>query len=233
MNIRLGIYEIFSRIIPGGVYIVAIVQFLSVLGFVSFDMQATENLSLVASIGFIVIAYILGGAFDNLALVLFRLFNKAGFSERTLAEFNKKHEEAWQIDFQDRDWPVLLAFIRTKNFELAGELDRHNALPIMLRNVSLGLLFMIVNSVIQFFVSQNPVNVLISIIMLVVSMLILREAVKFRKLFYDGIYETVLAYRVDLETVIKSVHSGEKRIRAEKGKSTALPDHKKKVITKP
>jgi len=91
MNIRLGIYEIFSRIVPGGLYIAAIVQLLVILGFVDFDLQAIDNLSLIASIGFIVIAYIMGGAFDNLALLLFRLFNKPGFSVRTLAEFKKRH----------------------------------------------------------------------------------------------------------------------------------------------
>lgn len=32
MNVRLGIYEIFSRIVPGGVYLAAIVQFLAVVG---------------------------------------------------------------------------------------------------------------------------------------------------------------------------------------------------------
>lgn len=216
MNIRLGIYEIFSRIVPGGLYIAAIVQFLVILGLVSFDLETINNLSLIASIGFIVISYILGGAFDNLATVLFRLFNQPGFSGRTLAEFKKKHEENWQIDFKDRDWPVLLAFIRTKSFELASELDRHNALSIMLRNVSLGLLFLATNSLIQFFVSRNPVNILISVSMLVVSVLIIREAVKFRKLFYDGIYETILAYRINLENAIRPVRSNTKRSKVEK-----------------
>jgi len=179
-------------------------------------METINDPSFIASIGFIVVAYVLGGAFDNLALVLFRLFNKPGFSGRTLAEFKKRHGENWQIDFKDRDWPVLLAFIRTKSFELANELDRHNALSIMLRNVSLGLLFLAANSLIQFFVSRDPVNILISIIMLLVSMLIIREAVKFRKLFYDGIYETVLAYRINLENAIKPVRSAAKRSKVEK-----------------
>jgi len=109
-----------------------------------------------------------------------------------------------------------LAFIRTKNLELAGELDRHNALSIMLRNVSLGLLFLAVNSFIQFFISQNPVNIFACIGLLVLSALIMREAIKFRALFYDGIYETILAYRIDLESAIKPVHSTVKRRKVEK-----------------
>jgi len=216
MNIRLGIYEVFSRIVPGGLYIAAIVQFLVILGFVNLDLQTIDNLSLIVSLGFVVIAYILGGAFDNLALLLFRLFNKPGFSGRTLAEFKRKYEETWRIDFQDKDWPVLLAFIRTKNLELASELDRHNALAIMLRNASLGLLFLAANSLTQFFISQSPVNIFACIGLLVLSALVMRETIKFRRLFYDGIYETILAYRIDLENAIKPVGSTIKRSEGKK-----------------
>jgi hypothetical protein len=35
-------------------------------------------------------------------------------------------------------------------------------------------------------------------------------------LYYDGIYQTILAYRIDLETAIKPVRSHEKRSKAEK-----------------
>ncbi|HEX9389290.1 MAG TPA: hypothetical protein VF918_23395 [Anaerolineales bacterium] len=89
MNVRLGIYEIFSRIVPGGVYLVAIWQLLTILGIVTIDFQTINSLSIIASIGLIVVAYILGGALDNLALILFRLFEKPGFSARSFVEFKK------------------------------------------------------------------------------------------------------------------------------------------------
>lgn len=216
MNLRLGIYEVFSRIVPGGLYIVVIVQILSTLGIMKFDLQAINNLSLAASIGLVIVAYILGGAFDNLATVFFHLLKKQNISGRTLARFKKNYQDRWQIDFEDGDWSLLLAFIRTKNLELAGELDRHNALSIMLRNVSMGLLFLAANSSIQFFISRNSADIFVSLILLSLSMLILREAMKFREWFYDGIYETVLAYRIDLETAIKPMRPTGRRNKAEK-----------------
>jgi hypothetical protein len=225
MNLRLGIYEFFSRIVPGGLYIVAVAHFLSVLGIVNLDLQAINDISLVASIGLIVVAYILGGAFDIFSLALFRLFNKKGFSGRTLAQFKKKYEDCWQIDLKDHDHIVLLAFIRTKNLELAGELDRHNALSIMLRNVSLGLLFMAANGLIQIFMSGNSINIFIFLSMLVLSMLIIRESIKFRGYFLNGIFETTLAYRIDLETAIKPVvHSGVRRTKLKRIDKHTLPE---------
>lgn len=216
MNIRLGIYEVFARIVPGGLYLVAILQFLLTFRIVEFDWQSINELSLAASLGLIVAAYILGGAFDTLAIALFHLFKKRNISGRILDRFRKDYQDRWQIDFKDYDWPLLLAFIRTKNLELAGELDRHNALSIMLRNVSLGLLFLATNSVIQFFLFRNAANIYISLFLLLLSMLILREAMKFRGWFYEGIYQTVLAYRLDLETAIQPVRPVGRRSKAEK-----------------
>ena len=120
MDIRLGIYEVFSRIIPGGIYVVAIYQLMIILGVATFDLQVINSLSFVVSIGLIVLAYILGGAFDNLALAFFRLFKHSGF-RRTFSSFKERHQDHWRIEFNDEDWPILLAFIRTKNLELPDE----------------------------------------------------------------------------------------------------------------
>ena len=205
MNIRLGIYEIFSRIIPGGFYVAAIGQLLAILGLVKIDWQTINELSLGISIGLIVIAYILGGALDNFALMLYRLFKKPGYSARTFAEFKRRHKDHWIIDFEDGDWSILLAFIRTKNLELSSEIDRHNALSIMLRNVGLGILIMVANNLIQFIISWNPIFIFISIVLSILAILVIREAVKFRGWFYSSIYETILAYRIDLENTVKPV----------------------------
>src|SRR5215216_991730 len=134
MNIRLGIYELFSRIVPGGVYIIAICQLLDILGVITIDLQTINNLSLPLFIGLIVVAYILGGALDNIAIILFRLFKKRGISARSFAEFKQRHQDRWIIDFKDDDWTILLAYIRTRNMELASEIERHNAFSIMSRN---------------------------------------------------------------------------------------------------
>jgi hypothetical protein len=206
MNIKLGIYEIFSRIIPGGLYIVAVAQFLIIVGVINLDLQSLNNLPAAITVGLIVVSYILGGAFDNLAISLFSLVRKTDISAGSLDAFKKKHQDRWHIDFEDQDWSILLAFIRTKSLDLASEIDRHNAISVMLRNFGVGLLVIAANFLIAFFISQNPVNLYICITMVGVSILIVREALKFRRWFFNGIYETVLAYRIDLEKSIRPVN---------------------------
>jgi hypothetical protein len=216
MNVRLGIYEIFSRIVPGGFYLAAIYQFLVVLGLVSFDWQSINNISLIPSIGLVIIAYILGEALDRFSVVWFRIFKKRGLSGRVLAEFRQSHKDRWNLDITDDEWPVMLAYIRTKNLELAGEIERHNALSIMLRNVSFGLLLMTVSSVILLFQVRNLNNLLLAIVLLLLSILIGREAVKFRRWFYESIFQTTLAYRIDLENRIKPIQTAPKRTKEKK-----------------
>ena len=211
MNIRLGIYEIFSRIVPGGVYMVAIWQLLTILGVTTIDVQTINSLSLPASIGLVVAAYIVGGAFDNLSTVLLRLFKKPGLNARSFLEFKKRHQDRWTIDFKDGDWSILLAYIRTRNMELASEIERPNAISIMSRNIGTGLVLIAGNSLIQFFLSQDSIHLFICIIMLILSALTLRQSIRFRRWFYDGIYETVLAYRIDLEKSIQPVITSPKK----------------------
>jgi hypothetical protein len=205
MNIRLGIYEIFSRIVPGGLYIAAIAQFASILGLVTLNLSIINNLSIITSTALIVIAYILGGAFDIFSLAWFQVFRKPGLSSRLFAEFKKSHDDEWMINFQDKDWRSILAYIRTRDIELAGEIDRQNAVSIMLRNVSVGLLLFAVNSLIQFVLTRNSISIYVCVAMLALSLLIIRESVKFREWFYRDIFETILAYRINLEEAITPV----------------------------
>lgn len=203
MNIRLGVYEIFSRIVPGGFYLAAILQLLVVMGVLQLDWQSVDNVSLLMSLGLVVVCYILGEAFDMFALAWFRLFKRSGYSARTFALFKQRHQDRWEINFKENDWPILLAFIRTKNLELAGEIERHNALSIMLRNASLALLLMAINSFIQFLLVRSEIYIGVALIFLVISLLIIYESIKFRGWFYGSIFETMLAYRIDIEDSIK------------------------------
>ena len=212
MNIRLGIYEIFSRIIPGGVYLAAVGQSLYVLGLLKFDWLALNEISFIASVALVVVAYIIGGAFDRAALVWFRVFKKPGLSARTFADFKKKHQARWKFELGDDDWSILLAFIRTRNLELAGELDRHNAISLMLRNVSLGLLLMAVNTLVQGLLTGQSAGLVASLFLFVISILTVLESVKFRSWFYNGIFETVLAYRIDLEGIVRPARAVSERV---------------------
>jgi len=216
MNIRLGIYEIFSRIVPGAVYMAAIAQLLSILGLMIFDWQALNNVSLIASLGLALAAYVVGAALNPFSFLWLYTVKRKGVSHESLTVFKEKYGDDWEFDFEDKHWPVLLAFIRTKDLELASDIERQNAISIMMRNVSLGLAWMMVNFVFAYLLFHNPLDLLAALFLLVVSVLSLRESTKFRRWFYDAVFETTLAYRLDLEKIIKPVHHAKPKKNAEK-----------------
>lgn len=211
MNIRLGIYEIFSRIVPGGLYIFVIGQLFVILGVVVPDWQVLRELSLVWSLGIIAVAYVFGEMFDRFALAWFRVFCKKGYHSIALANFKQWYVDKWVIDFKDTEWHILLAYIRTKNIALTDEIERHNAISIMLRNVSLGLLFLAINFFVGYFLFRETYYVIAGVISVVFAIFIVLDAVKFHQWFFNSIYDTILAYRLDLEERIKPVKKNRRK----------------------
>ena len=207
MSIRLGAYEIFSRIVPGGLYIAAACHLLVILGLLKIDLAFINDLSLVISIGLLLGAYTIGGAFDRPALAWFRIFVKRGIHLRIFTKFAQSLRARWQVEFTGDDWPILLALIRTRDLELAAEIDRHNAVSIMLRSVSLGLMLLGANSLIQALLTRQWAYLLVMLGMVGISLLVIKEALKFREMFYETIYQTILAYRIDLEAIVRPIKS--------------------------
>jgi len=210
MNIQLGIYEIFSTIIPGSVYLMAIGQLLMVTNIIRFDWKTVNSLSLASAMIFLIAAYLLGIAFSRIALGWYKLFRGKNQSIESLQAFKLRHQDRWIINFVDEDWHVLLAYIRSKNLDLARENERHQAASIMLRNASFGFLLMMCINLWQYFIVWNMLFAFISLGFLFLSLLMIRESMKFRRWYYDSILSTILAYRIDLEKSIKPVEPSAK-----------------------
>jgi hypothetical protein len=206
MNLRLGIYDIFSRIVPGGVYLFAALEFARVLGWLRFDWGSLIDLGLLPSLGLIITAYVVGTAMDRVGSAWYLLFNR-GMGDRILDEFKEEHKKLWQLDIDDEDWPVLRAFIYVHNREVGEEIDRHNALCIMLRNISLGLLFLAASQIAQFVLTMNWLLLVLVTIMFLLSYQLAVQARMMREWFYRSIYETIIAYRLKIEEIVKPAES--------------------------
>ncbi|GAB4577666.1 MAG: hypothetical protein Fur0022_03970 [Anaerolineales bacterium] len=217
MNIRLGIYEIFARIVPGGFYLVALVQTGIVLGLITLDLNAINQIGLLPSLGLAFVAYLLGTVFDILSPNWHRLFKPKNFSAYELQDFKSKYPD-WTIEFEDKDWPVLLAYIRRQNLELGSEIDKYNAQAIMLRNVSLGLMWIAGNEVIYAIIQQNAWHLLIAFLLILVSLMVIRRATTFRQWYYSTIFQIIFSYRINLED---SIHKNPPK---KEKKETKTPD---------
>jgi hypothetical protein len=211
MNIRLGIYDIFSTIIPGGLYLVVIAEFTRLAGWMRFDWLSLQDAGILPSLGLVSVAYIIGAATDRIGSQWHRIFKKRGASNRVLDRFKELHSDHWIIDFDDKDWAILRTYIYIHNPNVADDADRFNALSIMLRNISLGFFLLALIEIIQLVTARNWAIVALITLLLFLSYQTAIRARTLRYWYYSSVLEAILAYRINLEERIKPVKASPKK----------------------
>ena len=203
MSLKLGAYELFGRIIPGAFYLAVFAQAGALAGLYKLDINAISQLSLAAILVLGFIAYILGTAFNLLSTLWIRLFRPKDPIETALDKFRKRNPD-WNIHFKASDWYVLRAYIRRQNLALAEDvIERPNAFSLMLRNISLAMIFLAVVQIAAFITTGQVVYIALTISFILFSLLLGREARYFSVLFYSTIFETIMSFKIDLEDMLE------------------------------
>jgi len=206
MSSRLGIYDIFSRIVPGGFYLGAFVEFGRVLNLINFNWATLKDLGVVPSLGLALIAFVIGTVMDRMGFAWQRLFR---LNKSVLDEFKNEHKD-WQIQFQDKDWAILRAYVYIHNLNVGDEIDRHNALSIMLRNISLGLALLAVCQAIQLIKTDDWIFGILVALLMFFSYQTGIQARYMRDWFYRSIFETIIAYQLKLDDRVKPLETRKK-----------------------
>src|SRR5688572_5709512 len=115
MNFRLGVYDLFSRIVPGSVYLIAFGEFARALGWIKIDLGLFKDVGILPSLVLLLIAYLVGSAMERVGAAWRHIFRKRGVSARALESFKQKHADQWVIDFEDKDWSKLRAYVYIHN----------------------------------------------------------------------------------------------------------------------
>jgi hypothetical protein len=215
MNIGLGIYEIFARIIPGIVYLVALVQLGFILELISFDLQIFYDLKIVPVTGLVLLAYVLETTFYPIAILWNRLFRRKYAPDEAFAEFQKRNP-SWIYKFEGKDWRTLFAYIRKESPVLASEIDKQFAFYLMLGSMSIGIILLAINQMILFVQGGTYQNIIYSVFLIIASLIIAREGRFFQSRFYSWIFETILSYQLNIENFI----TPDKNTASSKPKST-------------
>ena len=205
MNIQLGIYDIFSRIFPGAFYMFAFIEFARVLNLIKLDWMTLKDIGLVPLLDLALIAYIVGVGMDRAGSAWHRLFKKDRASQEIIREFKEEYKSQWNLAFEDVDWPILRAYLYIHNPDVANEIDRHNALCLMLQNLSLGLVLIAVSEGIQFATTMDWAFLILVSVLIFLSYQMANQAGTWKEWFYRSIFEAIIAYRVNLEENIKPV----------------------------
>jgi hypothetical protein len=193
MSIRLGLYDFFAYTLPGGLYLLVLTYAAVILGIANADFKILANLSAVQIAVVIAAAYFISYVFDPVARAWHRLFKGHGYVKRVHDEYKAHHPEI-ELKARPGDWPVMLAFIRRENLEVAADIERHNVSRLMMRNVSLGLGML---AALQIIVCLRTGFALLDVALLVLfvtgSIVSGRQATSFQSWFYQSIYQAITA----------------------------------------
>lgn len=202
MNIGLGFYEIFARIVPGAFYLIAFLQLAQLFKIISFDIAVFNNMGIVPSLGLTVITYILGSVFYPISIIWNRFFKPKNAPNLAFSDFQERNP-GWNFEFKGYDWKTLFAYIRRESPNLAGEIDKQYAFYIMLGSISFALILLAINQIITFIIEGTVLSILFAVLLIVASVLTTREGRFFQTRFYQWIFETILAYQLKPDDLVK------------------------------
>lgn len=204
MSIRIGLYDLFAFTIPGVLYIVVALFGLSIFGFITLDLNQIANLSIAWVLGLLGVGYVIGLLLDPMAHKWVRLFipKNRDAKKTALASFRRKHP--WvAIEFDPADWPILLNAVKIKSFDIAMEVEQHNVLYIMLRNISFALLLTALNFLLIFlFIYTHFGNLVLAGVSLGLALIAAQRCKLRRHWFYVRIYEAYVACYLPSEEIV-------------------------------
>lgn len=202
MGISLSLYDFFAHLVPGGVFLSALLYAFQEAWLRSPAFTALTTAQLLC---FGLAAYVLGYAIDPLAYGWYRLFQPRRDSNdgaQAAAQSLTKEYPTIEVAPQTMSWFVVLAYIRRRNLSMAQEIERLNVTHIMLRGVSLGLLFFALAFCLKVVTAPKPwISVVLSLLSMAASYSLMQNAIKFRRWFYKSIYQSVLALNLKPEQI--------------------------------
>jgi len=210
MSITLGIYDFFSYIIPGFLYMYAFNEFLGALQWKHIDISSMissgQTPSLIFLIPLIITAFIVGHIFDPVAHRFYDLINRfrhsESMSEKSLVSIKGRYPEL-NVQFRPMDWSTLFVLIRLRNLEVSKFIDKFNADAIMLRNIAFSFLLLSIDYLLGSLFNRLWYFLLVALLLIVLSVLARSRSNDFRLRFFKHIYRASLEYGLNLKEVIE------------------------------
>lgn len=167
------------------------------------DEQTLKSLSLAHVVLLAIPAYILGAVFTPTARIWHRLFSRnPDIAGAVLKRFRATHPSV-TVNFEAQEAFLLLAFIQRRNKEVATNIERLNAIHIMLRNISFAFLLLTVAQLVEFLrIGWSVWGVFPPLVLFLLSLFAGKAGVRFAELFFLAIYEAITADRLQVEELV-------------------------------
>jgi hypothetical protein len=193
MSVSLGLYDVFSNIVPGFIYLFAINELLRAFGRSQADLLQASTSGQILFI--ILAAFVLGHLCTTFTYEgWYKLFVKRHDDKVALEKTISRFPEL-KLDFKPTDTELLLSVIQFRDKDVAQRIEGHRANAIMMRNISFGLLLIGLVELTGFFMNNYAPGYLgIAILSFIFSRIALRGAARFYDWFYRDIFRISALY---------------------------------------
>jgi hypothetical protein len=200
MTISLGLYDIFSYIVPGFLYLYVMIEFMGVLGWRTVDLNQIDTIGslLLSTVVSFILGHIVGSITYN---YWYKLFFKTHPPSLALARLRKLFPDT-QFDFKPDDNELFFAVIRHHDKSLAEKIEITRVNSIMLRSISFGLFLYGILQVWLLFDQRQSSYLVIAITALLSSVITLRRSGTFYKWFFTSVFLEALNYGSNLREVL-------------------------------
>jgi hypothetical protein len=187
VTIAVGVFDLFTYTIAGGLYLVLLGYVADRIGLVDLATLNSVNGVLVV-IGVVVLSYLLGLLAYPLGALLNRLVPRRRKRDPR-AEFRRRNPAARDRDFVHSDSFLLLSGIQVHSMDLGTEVNRLRASGLMARNAAPALVLAAVTALVEIFASGHPLLAAIcAVVFAAGSVLLVAEG---RRLAHMAIIKTL------------------------------------------
>jgi hypothetical protein len=215
MSVSLSLYDVFSNIVPGFIYLFAINEVLRAFGKSQVDLLQASTSGQILFI--ILAAFVLGHlcttfTYEGWYKLFVRRYDDKGALEKLISRFPEL-----KIKFKPTDTELLLSIIQSRDRDVAERIEGHRANAIMMRNISFGLFLIGLVQLTKFFINYYAIGFLaIAILSFIFSRIAIRGAFRFYEWFYRDIFRISAIYG---STYLEVVKKFREELAPKKGKS--------------
>lgn len=228
MSITLGIYDLFSYLIPGILYLYVINEFIRLMKWPFIDVSAIlqngpSAPGTVAVMLLLIAAYFAGNLFEIIRSILLDKWLYFGAPDRALTKIRRRlaHSNI-QVEFNFDDWSIFQEGLLVRNDDKLGDAERNKANALMMRNFSFGACLYAVVQLINFIQQSNDASHLVLLALgVIVGGLCYQRAKRFDEWHYRTIYSQALMYGPSLKAFLENSTPAWKQV-----KKTEPAEHK-------
>lgn len=211
MSITLGIYDLFSYLIPGMLYLYVLNELLRLMKWSFIDHSAilqsgSSAPGTIVVMFLLVAAYFVGNLFEIIRSILLDKWLYFGAPDRALTKIRRRlaHSNI-QVEFNYDDWSIFQEGLLVRNDDKLGDAERNKANALMMRNFSFGAFLYAVVQLISFIQAPGNIYHLALIVLgVAVGLLCYQRARRFDEWHYRTIYSQALMYGPSLKAFLEN-----------------------------